>query len=92
MRNKQFVINSIKMDLHRVVTGAGNIAQTFPIISVTEFLQHANKNFDKIELSNRETALRTELQQLIETMKDNIQDPHKRLRWTEKVLDIRCRL
>lgn len=91
-RDKNFIINSIKMDLHRVVTAAGNLSQEFPRKSVLEFLKHANKDFEKMEQSSKEQNLKKELNRLIENMENHIADPHKRLRWTEKVMDVRNRL
>ena len=48
MRNKEFFLNSIKMDLYRVAVAAGNITQKFPVESVKEFLLHIDKDFKKI--------------------------------------------
>jgi hypothetical protein len=91
MRDKKFIINSIKMDLHRVVNAAGDISKPFPKESIKEFLNHAIKDFNKIETSPLEETLK---QQLIElsTKVDTLLDPHKRLMWTEDIVTIRCRV
>ncbi|MBN1162508.1 hypothetical protein JXA34_02055 [Patescibacteria group bacterium] len=91
MRDKQFVINSIKMDLHRVVNAAGDITKPMPKQSIKEFLNHALDNFNKIEPTNLEKALKTQLAAL-STKVDTPMDPHKRLLWTEDVMTVRCRL
>ena len=51
MRDKTFYINSIKMDLLRVVTVAGDVTKDLPKQSVQEFLIHADDDFKKINLS-----------------------------------------
>jgi hypothetical protein len=91
MTDKKFVIESIKMDLYRVVTAAGNINNELPKQSINEFMQHAVKDFDKVELNEHERMLRQQLIDLI-TGLNFIKDPLERLRWTEKVLTVRCRL
>lgn len=91
MRDKQFLINSIKMDLYRVVTAAGDIRKELPEQSVIEFMEHANKDFEKAELTDREKGLQQELQNLLNQL-SQIKDPLARLRWTEDVMTIRCRL
>lgn len=91
-RNKEFIINSIKMDLHRVVTAVGDITKEIPTDSVKIFLEHAYNDFAKIEiLDDREQSLKDSLNLLTNKL-DSLQDPHKRLRWTEDILTIRCRL
>lgn len=95
MRDKQFVINSIKMDLHRVVTGAGDINKELPRESVEAFLDHALTDFEKIELNKKENQLKKELEEkrdILLKSQNEIADPHLRLRWTEDVLTIRNRL
>ena len=91
MRDKQFVINSIKMDFHRVVTAAGDVNKKLPKQSIIEFMKHADKDFENIKLTQREQALRQHLQSLLKQLPD-IKDPLSRLRWTEDVMTIRCRL
>lgn len=92
MRDKQFIIDSIKMDLFRVVTAAGDINKELPKQSVIEFMEHANKDFEKAELTDREKGLKQELQQLLKQLPQVSKDPFSRLRWTEDVMTIRCRL
>lgn len=50
MKNNQFIIDSIKMDLYRVVTAAGDINKALPLQSITEFMKHADKDFGKKNL------------------------------------------
>lgn len=91
LRDKQFIINSIKMDLHRVVTAAGDVNKQLPKQSVIEFMEHADKDFGKTDLTQREQTLREQFRGLLKdlpSVKDNI----SRLRWTEDVMTIRCRL
>ena len=92
MRDKTFVINSIKMDLFRVVTAAGDITKNLPIQSVQEFLHHAEADFKKIDLSDHEKRLYDELSLLDTDLHKYLQDEKSRLRWAEKILTIRCRL
>lgn len=90
-RDKNFILNSIKMDLHRVVTATGDLSKELPKQSVLEFLEHAHRDFDKIDLSDHERSLQIELQDL--TLKvDKLYDPLARLRWVEDIMTIRCRL
>jgi hypothetical protein len=91
MRDKQFVIDSIKMDLYRVVTATGDINKELPKQSVVEFMKHADKDFEKIELTPKEQTLRHQLQSLLVQL-SGIKDPFSRLRWTEDIMTIRCRL
>jgi hypothetical protein len=91
MRDKQFIMNSIKMDLHRVVTAAGDVSKELPKESVSEFMTHAVNDFDKAKLTIREKKLRDQLKILLKLL-PALKDPHKRLRWTEDVLTVRCRL
>jgi len=91
MRDKKFLISSIKMDLHRVVAAAGDISKELPMESVIEFLKHANADFEKLDLTEREKTLQQELQHL-QNQLPQVKDPFLRLRWTEKVMTVRCRL
>ena len=91
MRDKQFVINSIKMDLYRVVTAVGDINKEVPLNSVKTFLKHADKDFDKIELDPRENSIRNDLRNLTNNL-EVLANPHQRLRWTENIMTARCRL
>ncbi len=90
-RDKKFVIDSIKMDLHRVVTATGDVSKEAEVDSAKIFLEHADADFDKIRLSPREKMLRQELNELSESI-DALENPYARLRWVEDVLTVRCRL
>ncbi|MFA5776225.1 MAG: hypothetical protein WC988_01580 [Patescibacteria group bacterium] len=79
------------MDLHRVVTAAGNINNELPQKSVIEFIEHANRDFEKTELTIKEKVLKEELQQLLAKL-PHIKDSLSRLRWIEDIMTIRCRL
>jgi hypothetical protein len=91
MRDKKFIINSIKMDLHRVVTAAGDISKPLPKDSIEEFLNHAIKDFNKIETTPLEETLKKQLI-VLSKKTDTLIDPHKRLIWAEDVVTIRCRI
>jgi len=91
MRDKQFFINSIKMDLLRVVTAAGNLNNPIPQESVNEFLTHAINDFDKTSLDEKDKMFKKQLISLRDSL-TSINDPHERLRWAEDVLTIRCRI
>ncbi len=91
MRDKQFFINSIKMDLLRVVTAVGNLNNPIPQESVNDFLTHAIKDFDKTPLDEKDEMFKKQLITLRDRL-TSINDPHKRLRWAEDVLTIRCRI
>ena len=91
MRDKQFFINSIKMDLLRVVTAVGNLNNPIPQESVNDFLTHAIKDFDKTPLDEKDEMFKKQLISLRDSL-TSINDPHKRLRWAEDVLTIRCRI
>ncbi len=91
MRARQFIINSIKMDLFRIVTAVGNLNNTIPFESVNEFINHAINDFNKTELTESDIKLKSQLESLRDSL-NLVNDPHTRLRWTEDVLTIRCRL
>ncbi|MFH1407924.1 MAG: hypothetical protein ABIJ36_01260 [Patescibacteria group bacterium] len=91
MRNIPFIKDSIKMDLHRVITATGDIKKPIPLKSVNEFLNHAKNDFDRIKLDNRETKLKEELIQLTKSL-ENVNDPLSRLRWVEDIMTLRCRI
>ncbi len=91
LRDKKFIIDSIKMDLFRVVTAAGDLSQTLPYAHIKDFLDHANKDFDKTTLTPYEQKLRDKLLTKISVL-NFLQDPLKRLRWTEDILTIRSQL
>lgn len=91
MRDRQFIIDSIKMDLYRVVTAVGNLNTEIPLKSANEFITHAINDFNKTKLTEKELKMKTQLESL-KTSLSLITDPHTRLRWTEDVLTIRCRL
>ena len=91
MRDRNFVINSIKMDLHRVVTASGDLSKPLPVVSIVEFLNHAIADFNKLELTVLEKKLKDKLLEL-STKTNTLIDSKKRLRWTEEVLTTRCRL
>jgi hypothetical protein len=91
MRDKKFIINSIKMDLFRVVTAVGNINNPIPQQSVKEFLMHAMKDFDKTTLNEREKELKIQLEKLCDSL-PLLRDPLTRLKWAENVLTVRCRI
>jgi hypothetical protein len=91
MRDKKFLIDSIKMDLHRVASAAGDISKPLPKESIEEFLNHAIKDFNKIETTPLEETLKKQLTDL-STKINTLLDPHKRLMWTENIITIRCRV
>jgi hypothetical protein len=90
-RDKKFIIDSIKMDLFRVITAAGDMSREAPLESIRIFMEHANKDFDRIELDTKEEIIRKELNTLANNL-EVLSDPHTRLRWTEDVMTARCRL
>lgn len=92
MTDKKFVIDSIKMDLYRVVTATGDIRKEVPKKSVEDFLDHALLDFKKVELNKRESILRQELKKLKKEFEHAVADPFNRLKWAEDVLTVRCRL
>lgn len=92
MNNKQLTINNIKMDLHRVCSYVGKLENEIREESVLEFLNHALSEFERVDLSEREKELHKELKGLKSILSENTKDPHKRLRWAEKVMTVRCRL
>lgn len=91
LRSKSFILASIKMDLFRVVTATGNISQELPRDSVLDFLHHADRDFEKITLTEHEAQIRQKLRELAKTL-PTVVGPHDRLRWAENILTLRCRL
>lgn len=79
------------MDLYRVVTAAGDTTKELPKEEIKEFLDHADEDFEKIEPTERENVLRKYLHKFSKELY-NLQDPHKRLRWTENIMTVRCKL
>ena len=90
MRDRNFYINSIKMDLFRVVTATGDVTKPAAKESAQQFLQHALEDFEKFENNEKDLDLKAELQQLEKEL-FKLDDPQHRLRWTERVLTTRCR-
>jgi hypothetical protein len=91
-RDKKFVIDSIKMDLYRVVTATGDLTKEIPQESVETFLSHADKDFNKVSsLTPQEKEIRNRLKTLANNLA-GLTDPKARLRWTEDVLTARCML
>lgn len=90
-RNKKFIIDSIKMDLFRVITATGDLTKEIPQKSVEDFLRHADKDFDKVNLNESEKKVRNKLRTLSDKVGD-LADPKTRLRWTEDVMTARCML
>jgi hypothetical protein len=90
-RDKQFVLDSIKMDLFRVVTATGDLNKEIPQKSVLTFMEHAHEDFNKIELTEREKEIRDKLNKPKEKF-HSLKGPNERLRWTEDVMTIRCLL
>lgn len=91
MSDPQFVKESIKMDLYRVVTAAGNINNELPLQSIEAFMRHADMDFEKTQLTDIDKKLRQQLARLLDEL-PQIKDPHSRLRWAENVLTIRSLL
>lgn len=79
------------MDLYRVVTAAGDIGKEIPLDSIQIFLNHADKDFGKIDLTPHEKELRSHLKNLAAKV-GSLNNPNGRLRWAEDVLTTRCRL
>ena len=92
MRNKQFYIEAVKMDLLRLVSQVSSLDSKISQSSVKIFLDHALTDLDTIQLNKHELRLKQELIQIGKDLENYLNDPIKRLRWAEKVLTIRCRL
>ena len=92
MRDKKFYIDSIKMDLYRVVTAVGDIRKPAATESARCFLRHAEDDFKKMPLTERENRLFDKLSRLEGSINDKMKDPYNRLRWAEDVLTLRCML
>ena len=91
MRDRNFYINSIKMDLYRVVTAVGDLRKEPAKESAIEFLKHAIEEFDKFEKNEKDKEIRENLIVLNSHM-DKLNDPLHRYRWAEHILTNRCRL
>ena len=79
------------MDLYRVVTATGDITKPTASESAKEFLDHALRDFDKFQNTNHDSKLKNKLVELSAEIY-KLQDSNYRLRWTEDILTIRCRL
>lgn len=91
MRDRNFYINSIKMDLYRVVTASGDVSKPPSTESVKEFLTHAISDFDKFQPTSLDLIIKENLIKLSkQTFK--LKDSCHRLRWVEDVLTNRCRM
>jgi len=82
MRDRKFIIDSIKMDLYRVVTAVGNLNSDIQLQSVYEFITHAINDFSKTTLTENDKKLKAQLESLKTSLSEN-KDPN---------LTIRCRL
>jgi hypothetical protein len=91
MRDKNFYINAVKMDLMRVVTATGDTTKNIPKKSVDEFFNHALADLDKVKLTKNQQKLKRDLEDL-QVKLNLISDPLQRLRWAEQVLTIRSLL
>jgi|GEM_PF-952326 len=92
MRDKQFYLNAVKMDLLRLVHYVGNLENPASEKSVSEFINHALNDLNKLELNSLEITLKQELHLLANQVSDHLRDPNKRLKWADKILTIRCRI
>ena len=79
------------MDLFRVVTATGDISKPPAVESAREFLEHSLRDFEKFHNTEHDALLKYELLKSVEEL-FRLNDPAHRLRWTEKVLTVRCRL
>ncbi len=91
MRDRDFYINAIKMDLFRIVTATGDISKPASIESAREFLEHSIKMFEKFPNSNHDLTIKQDLEGFLSEI-FKLQDTRRRLRWVEDVLTARCRL
>ncbi len=91
MRDRNFYINSIKMDLFRVVTATGDVTKPAAVKSAKEFLEHSINDFDKFPNNTHDLVLKQELIKYLGELA-KLQEPSHRLRWVENVLTVRCRL
>lgn len=91
MRDRRFYIDSIKMDLFRVVTATGDVSKPPAVESAKEFLEHSIKDFEKFPNTNQDKKIKEELLKYLNEI-FKLQEPAHRLRWTENVLTARCRL
>jgi len=91
MRDRNFYINSIKMDLFRVVTATGDTTKPVALESAKEFLNHALNDFDKFPNTKHDMEIK---KNLITLSKDisKLNDSHYRSRWAENILTSRCRM
>ena len=92
MNKRKFIIDSIKMDLHRVINATGDITKALPTQSIEEFLDHADRDFGKLDPTAQDSDLRSLLRSHRKNLVNSTSDPHKRLRWTEEIMTIRNRL
>lgn len=91
MRDRKFYINSIKMDLYRVVTATGDTSKEAAIESTKEFLEHAINDFKHFKNTKHDLQIKKTLEELNRTW-FKLNDPVHRIFWTEDVLTSRCRL
>lgn len=91
MRDREFYINSIKMDLYRIVTAVGKDEVNTSTESANEFLNHAIGDFNKFDNTSHDKLIKNKLENLQDTIY-KISDPKYRLLWAEDVLTARCRL
>ena len=92
MRDKQFYLNAVKMDLLRLVHYVGNLENPVSEKSISEFINHALNDLNKLELNSLETNLKQELRLLAKEVINYLDDSKKRLQWADKILTIRCRI
>ena len=91
MRDREFYINSIKMDLFRVVTATGDVQSTPAIESAQEFLNHALLDFNKFETTTNDAKIKASLEEL-QNQLPNLSDPILRYRWADRILTYRSLL
>ena len=77
MRDRNFYINSIKMDLFRVVTATGDITKPVALESVKEFMTHSLKDFENFKNTDHDKEIKSNLVTLSKEL-FKLEDPHHR--------------
>ncbi len=92
MTDNQFLIDSAKMDLRRVVYFVGCVGKESYLKSSITFLESAHKLLCSAKLNRLQKSLAQELEEIKSHLKESFNDPTSRMQWAENILTISCRL
>jgi uncharacterized protein YjfI (DUF2170 family) len=92
IRDDNFYVNAIKMDLYRVFHMGAQVLLPFDAGLSNTFLGHALQTFPKLSSNSERTDVMTRINTLSSQAVAVSQNVHERLRWSERVMTLYCLL